>query len=163
MPWDSVPNHWFSRDLEQDLHPFGCNVTGYLPLEHQLVKPDTTHADCKLKGVFLGWDNTTPTVWLWSPKLQREMCLSNQKFIYHLFPFQDQSVLVNKDLTPEDLTALHKADGPLDNDSDDSDYEPLASCTRQHHSAAASGETAASPPTASHSEEQQHPDSGEPH
>eukprot|EP00961_Rhodomonas_salina_P258704 3495896-Rhodomonas_salina.1 len=56
----------FTFDMECDLHPWGCYMVTKLPKEHQLVKMDLTHADQGLKGVFLGWHDTTPAAWMYS-------------------------------------------------------------------------------------------------
>jgi len=40
-------------------------MIGKLPREHPLVT-NTTLSDRGLEGAFLGWDLSTPTVWMWS-------------------------------------------------------------------------------------------------
>jgi len=89
-PWVMLGKHNFSQDITRDLHPFGCKVVGKLPREHPQV-PNTTLSDRGLEGAFLGWDLSTPTVWLWSFRLKRPVRLHDPIFYDGKFPFDDPS------------------------------------------------------------------------
>lgn len=69
----------FNYDADLDIVIFGCYATGHLSKEHPLVK-DKTHLDRTIEGVFLGWDKSTPQVWIYSFKHQRPMLLPDCKF-----------------------------------------------------------------------------------
>mmetsp|Transcript_62520 Transcript_62520/g.129878 ORF Transcript_62520/g.129878 Transcript_62520/m.129878 type:complete len:257 (-) Transcript_62520:168-938(-) len=85
-PWVMLTDHRFCQSLHRDLHPFGCYIIGKLPLEHPLV-PNTTLSDRGLEGAFLGWDLSTPTVWMWSFRLKKPLRLHDPIFYDKLFPF----------------------------------------------------------------------------
>jgi len=89
-PWVMLNNHRYSQDLDRDLHPFGCLTIGTLPREHPLVT-NVTLSDRGLEGAFLGWDLSTPTVWLWSFRLQKPVRLHDPIFYDEKFPFSDPS------------------------------------------------------------------------
>mmetsp|Transcript_62292 Transcript_62292/g.129202 ORF Transcript_62292/g.129202 Transcript_62292/m.129202 type:complete len:351 (-) Transcript_62292:1380-2432(-) len=95
-PWVMLENHRFSQDLHRDLHPFGCYLLGRLPREHPLVS-NTTLSDRGLEGAFLGWDISTPTVWMWSFRLKKPLRIHDPVFYDSRFPFDDPSCLVNRD------------------------------------------------------------------
>eukprot|EP00961_Rhodomonas_salina_P212862 2874880-Rhodomonas_salina.1 len=63
-------NSKYSFYMDRDLHPWGCYMVAKLPKEHQLVQVDSTHTDRGLEGVFLGWHDTTPSVWMYRVRLQ---------------------------------------------------------------------------------------------
>eukprot|EP00961_Rhodomonas_salina_P000925 13194-Rhodomonas_salina.2 len=101
-PWETMSKSNFSFNLERDLHPWGCYMAAKLPCEHLLVVVDTTHADCWLEGVFLGWHDTTPSVWMYSVRLQRVMRVQDAVFHHDMdFPFLDPTCII----TPGTLTA----------------------------------------------------------
>mmetsp|Transcript_30789 Transcript_30789/g.63725 ORF Transcript_30789/g.63725 Transcript_30789/m.63725 type:complete len:429 (+) Transcript_30789:837-2123(+) len=106
-PWVMLGDHRFSQSLHSDLHPFGCYLIGKLPREHPAVK-NTTLSDRGLEGAFLGWDLSTPTVWLWSFRLRKPVQLHDPVFYDHLFPFDDPSCLINKDMTADDVNEMHQ-------------------------------------------------------
>mmetsp|Transcript_30795 Transcript_30795/g.63767 ORF Transcript_30795/g.63767 Transcript_30795/m.63767 type:complete len:332 (+) Transcript_30795:555-1550(+) len=91
-PWVMLAGHRFSQSLHRDLHPFGCYIIGKLPREHPLV-PNTTLSDRGLEGAFLGWDLSTPTVWMWSFRLKKPVRLHDPVFYDDRFPFADPSCL----------------------------------------------------------------------
>jgi len=106
-PWVMLGDHRFSQSLHRDLHPFGCYLIGKLPREHPQVT-NTTLSDRGLEGAFLGWDLSTPTVWLWSFRLRKPVRLHDPVFYDSLFPFDDPSCLLNKDLTAEEIATMHR-------------------------------------------------------
>eukprot|EP00961_Rhodomonas_salina_P053740 720989-Rhodomonas_salina.1 len=87
--------------MERDLKPWACYMTVKLPLEHPLVK-DTTHSDCALEGVFLGWHDTTPSCWMYRVKEQCILKVQDVVFKHsHEDPFLDPTCII----TPGTLTA----------------------------------------------------------
>eukprot|EP00961_Rhodomonas_salina_P014091 188817-Rhodomonas_salina.3 len=96
QPWNRLAGHDFCQDYELDIQVWGCYCTGFLPHKHQLVV-DGTNYDRHIKGVFLGWDLTSPTVWLWWVKHKKEM-----------IPLHDPSCLVNSQhLSDTDVVSMH--------------------------------------------------------
>jgi len=89
-PWVMLKDHRFAQALHRDLHPFGCYIIGRLPREHPAVT-NTTLSDRGLEGAFLGWDLSTPTVWMWSFRLRKPIRLHDAIFYDHLYPFSDPS------------------------------------------------------------------------
>jgi len=87
-PWVMLDSHRFSQSIHRDLHPFGCYIIGQLPREHPLVS-NTTLSDRGLEGAFLGWDLTTPTVWMWSFRLRKPIRLHDPIFYDSKYPFAD--------------------------------------------------------------------------
>mmetsp|Transcript_62290 Transcript_62290/g.129196 ORF Transcript_62290/g.129196 Transcript_62290/m.129196 type:complete len:104 (-) Transcript_62290:1380-1691(-) len=71
-------------------------LLGRLPREHPLVS-NTTLSDRGLEGAFLGWDISTPTVWMWSFRLKKPLRIHDPVFYDSRFPFDDPSCLVNRD------------------------------------------------------------------
>mmetsp|Transcript_30763 Transcript_30763/g.63643 ORF Transcript_30763/g.63643 Transcript_30763/m.63643 type:complete len:452 (-) Transcript_30763:341-1696(-) len=108
-PWIMLKNHRFCQRLSRDLHPFGCYVIGHLPRDHPEVR-DTTHSDRGLEGAFLGWDLHTPTVWLWSFRKKRAVRMHDPTFYDDRFPFKNPDILLNRDLTVDDVQRMHAAD-----------------------------------------------------
>mmetsp|Transcript_30756 Transcript_30756/g.63612 ORF Transcript_30756/g.63612 Transcript_30756/m.63612 type:complete len:374 (+) Transcript_30756:605-1726(+) len=104
-----LKNHHFCQRLSRDLHPFGCYVIGHLPQEHPQVR-DTTHSDRGLEGAFLSWDLHTPTVWLWSFRKKRAVCMHDPVFYNTKFPFKNPGILQNRDLTMEEVQCMHADD-----------------------------------------------------
>jgi len=90
--WVMIGDHNFSQDIARDLRPFGCYMIGTLPREHPQV-PNATLSDRGLEGAFLGWDLSTPTVWMWSFRLKRPVRLHDPVFYVTKFPFRDPSCL----------------------------------------------------------------------
>mmetsp|Transcript_60384 Transcript_60384/g.124124 ORF Transcript_60384/g.124124 Transcript_60384/m.124124 type:complete len:327 (+) Transcript_60384:72-1052(+) len=86
-----LKDHRFCQDLHRDLHPFSCYIISKVPREHPVVT-NTTLSDRGLEGAFLGWDLSTPTVWLWSFRLKKPVRLHDPIFYDKLFPFRDPSV-----------------------------------------------------------------------
>mmetsp|Transcript_60981 Transcript_60981/g.125700 ORF Transcript_60981/g.125700 Transcript_60981/m.125700 type:complete len:410 (+) Transcript_60981:404-1633(+) len=102
-PWVMLTDHRFSQSLHCNLHPFGCLIIGKLPREHPLVT-NTVLSDRGLEGVFLGWDLSTPTVWMWSFRLRKAVCIHDPVFYDKRFPFADPSCLTESD--DEDVEGL---------------------------------------------------------
>jgi len=108
-PWIMLKAHRFCQKLSRDLHPFGCYVIGRLPREHPEVK-DTTHSDRGLEGAFLGWDLHTPTVWIWSFRKKKAVRMHDPVFYNTRFPFKNPEILLNRDLTWDDVKKMHAED-----------------------------------------------------
>eukprot|EP00961_Rhodomonas_salina_P108938 1465982-Rhodomonas_salina.1 len=104
--------HSFSQALHHDLHPFGCYVIGHLPRESPEVT-DTTHSDSGLEGAFLGWDITTLTVWIWSFRRKEPVRMHDPVFYWSKLPFSDPSVLLNRDITVQEIARMRETD-PVD-------------------------------------------------
>ena len=98
-PWERLKDHNFYVDYDRVLVPFGCYALGKLPREHPLVT-DTTHSDRALEGMFLAFNTSTPSVWIYSFRLQRAVQMSDVQFAKHLFPLADTTCI----LTPGHLT-----------------------------------------------------------
>eukprot|EP00961_Rhodomonas_salina_P086421 1161729-Rhodomonas_salina.1 len=113
-PWSRLQGHDFCQDLQRDIQVWGCYCTGFLPHEHPLVV-DGTNNDSRIEGIFLGWDLTSPTVWLWSVKHHKEMHMADPQFYSHLFPFADPTCLVHtQDLTDAEVVSMHHEDAALE-------------------------------------------------
>ena len=108
-PWIMLGEHSFSQALHRDLYPFGCYVIGHLSRESPDV-PDTTHSDRGLEGCFLGWDVSTPTAWIWSFRKKEAVRMHDPIFYGKLFPFSDPSILLNRDITREEIDAMRRHD-----------------------------------------------------
>jgi len=141
-PWVMLGDHKFSQSLHRDLHPFGCYLIGTLPREHPLVT-NTTLSDRGLEGAFLGWDLSTPTVWLWSFRLQKPVKLHDPVFYDDRFPFADPSCLVDDD---------------TESDEDEEAYPTPPTQPRQ----TVRGPKPATSPTPPRPAEQQHREPGRP-
>ena len=113
-PWTRLHGHDFDQNLERDIQVWGCYCTGHLPREHPLVI-DATNDDHSVEGVFLGWDTSSPTAWIWSVKYRKEMRMADPQFHSHLFPFLDPQCLVNaKDLPDATVVDMHATDAALE-------------------------------------------------
>lgn len=97
------------RIRHRDLHPFGCYVIGHLPRELPEVA-DTTHSDSCLEGAFLGWDVATLTVWIWSFRKKEPVRMHDPVFYRQKFPFLDPSVLLNREISLQDIELLRAGD-----------------------------------------------------
>eukprot|EP00961_Rhodomonas_salina_P047825 642367-Rhodomonas_salina.3 len=84
----------------------------------------------KVEGVFLGWDLTSLTVWLWSVKHKKEMRMVDQQFYSHLVPFHNQSCLVNSQhLSDREVVSMHHEDAAMEVvtvESNDEEVPPTA-------------------------------------
>eukprot|EP00961_Rhodomonas_salina_P215212 2906820-Rhodomonas_salina.1 len=102
----------FSFNKERDLRPWGCYMLAKLPKEHPLVQIDSTHANQGLEGVFLGWHDTTPSVWMYSVKLQRVMCVQDAVFHHDdEYPFLNpKSIITPGMLTVDQINEMHATD-----------------------------------------------------
>ena len=94
--WENIPKHQFSQSVDRDLIPPGCWIAGHLTREHPLVQEDVTHADRAIEGVFLAWDLSTPTAWLYSFKYRKIMRMDVKAVARHLYPFRDPTCVVNR-------------------------------------------------------------------
>jgi len=121
-PWIMLQSHRFCQRLSRDLHTFGCYVIGHLPRDHPEVR-DTTHSDRGLEGAFLGWDLHTPTVWLWSFRKKKAIRMHDPVFYDRRFPFKNPSVLLNRDLSEDEVREMHAADMRLTEKDDGGDNE----------------------------------------
>eukprot|EP00961_Rhodomonas_salina_P254455 3438285-Rhodomonas_salina.1 len=108
-PWLMLGEHSFSQALHQDLQPFGCYVIGLLSRDSPEV-PDTTHSDRGLEGAFLGWDLTTPTVWIWSFRKKAPIRMHDPVFYGQKFPFSDPTVLLNREITVAEIERMRQDD-----------------------------------------------------
>ena len=123
-PWTRLHRHDFNQELERDIQVWGCYCTGHLPREHPLVV-DATNDDRRIEGVFLGWDTSSPTAWIWSVKHRKEMRMADPQFHSHLFPFLDPQCLVNShDLPDAAVLEMHAADSNLEVVESDDDGNP---------------------------------------
>ena len=125
-PWTRQRGHEFNQDIERDIQVWGCYCTGFLPREHPLVV-DGTNDDRRVEGVFLGWDLSSPTVWIWSLKYKKELRMADPQFFSHLFPFSDPTCIVNtRDLDDAEVVRMHSEDAAheVEDSDDDVAYPP---------------------------------------
>jgi hypothetical protein len=127
-PWETMRESKFAFDMQRDLKAaWGCYMLAHLPSEHPLVRLEKTHADRALEGVFLGWHDTTPTVWMYSFKLDRVIRTSDPTF-FPEYPFIDTAVVTNRGhWTDQKVRTMHEHDKRTADEDDDywsSDKEP---------------------------------------
>eukprot|EP00961_Rhodomonas_salina_P187216 2527675-Rhodomonas_salina.1 len=112
-----------SQALHRDLHPFGCYAIGHLPREFPEVA-DTTHSDRGLEGAFLGWDIAMPTVWIWSFRKKEPVRMHDPVFYGQKFPFLDPTVLLNRDIAPQDIERMRAGDSEMGFETESGDVRP---------------------------------------
>ena len=140
--WDNVPNHQFSQSVHRDLIPPGCWIAGHLTREHPLVQEDVTHADRADEGVFLAWDLTTPTAWLYSFKRRKIVRMDVKAVARHLYPFRDPTCVVNRQSFTWDH--IHHLQNMSPEDFGPEDGAPVTRSSAKPQSPAIEGEKSAS-------------------
>jgi hypothetical protein len=111
-PWESMKNSKFCFELELDLHPRGCYMVAKLPSEHPFVQENKTHADLGLEGVFLGWQDTTPSCFMYSLRQQRIIRTQDGVFEHDTdYPFlMPECIATQGILTPDQIVDMHVKD-----------------------------------------------------